>query len=546
MQPDELDILQKLGLIITVAAIFLIIGRLVRMPTIVVYLAAGLFLGPLTGWVGIDESISLISELGIVLLLFLVGLELSFEKIKDIGKVAVVAGVGQVLFTALGGWIICVLLGFSLTEALFLATALTFSSTVVVVKLLDFKGELNTLYGRIAVGIFLVQDIVVIFILTFLAGIGGTDGGDQNIWMGLLMAFGGMTALLLVCLFASKYLLPKPFAWAARSPDTILIWALCWCFGMVLIAEKMHLSVEIGSFLAGIALAQLPYSGDLKRRLHPLMNLFVAVFFVSLGIKMDFGDAAVHWDTALILSLFVLVGNPLIFIVIIYRMGYAARTAFFTSVTVAQISEFSFIFVTMGVTAGLVDSSILSITAVVGLITIALSSYMILYSEQLYRWCSRLGLLALLKRKEEPQRDSSAITYEKHWVIIGMNTLGRLLVERLSEKGERVLAVDVDPVKLEKVRPQANTLLGNVEYESVVNEAGIPHAKGVVSALQIEDTNHLLAYRCRIGHVPFAVHAFDPDLVDELLELGADYLMTPVIDGIQAQSEILKEKGAVN
>jgi len=268
MEVFNLVLIDSLGLIVVTAALFALAGRVIRLPSIIVYIAAGLFLGPFTGLLEVDKSLDLIAHVGIALLLFLVGLELSLDKIRDVGRVAVAAGIGQVVFTALGGFGLCLLLGFSVMESVFLSVALTFSSTVVVVKLLDQMGDLDALYGRIAVGIFLVQDLVVIVALTFLAGLGEgealTFGG---VAAGLGKAFGGMAVLLVVVLVASRFLLPRPFAWAARSPDTIFIWALFWCFLVVALADWFALSLEIGAFLAGLALAQLPYNDDLGRRL---------------------------------------------------------------------------------------------------------------------------------------------------------------------------------------------------------------------------------------------------------------------------------------
>lgn len=201
------------------------------MPSIVAYLLAGLFLGPMTGLISVSDALDLMAEFGIALLLFLVGLELSFSRIRDVGPVAIVAGLGQVIFTAVIGYIVCMLIGFSVIESIFLSMGLTFSSTVVVVKLLDQKRELNALYGRIAVGIFLVQDLVVIVALTFLAGL---THGDELVWRevrgGLGWSFGGMFLLLIAMVLSARYVLPKPFAWAARQPDILFVWSLSWCF----------------------------------------------------------------------------------------------------------------------------------------------------------------------------------------------------------------------------------------------------------------------------------------------------------------------------
>ncbi len=544
------EFFQSLGIIVVAAAVLVMVGRLVRMPAIVVYLLAGILIGPALGWVEMSPALTLISETGIALLLFLVGLELSFSKIRDVGKVAVAAGIGQVVFTAAGGYLLCWVLGFPVMEAVFLATALTFSSTVVVVKLLDEKGELNSLYGRIAVGIFLVQDLVVILILTFLAGMtGGEDLDAAKVATGLGKAFGGMTLLLALSLLASRYLLPRPFAWAARSPDVLLIWAISWCFLLVLAAHAFGLSLEVGAFLAGLSLAQLPYNDDLRRRVHPLMNLFIAVFFVSLGVRMDASGAAANWWPTLVLALFVLIGNPLIFMIIITRMGYSRRTSFLTSVTVAQISEFSFIFAGMGMSRGLIGAEILSITALIGVVTIAMSSYMIIYNHPLHAFCERIGLLKwrIFKSSNDAEDADVAghgLDLSRHVIVVGMNSLGRKLVELLHERGETVLAVDTDPVKLEGL--PCHTLLGSVEFLSVLQEAGLERAKLLVSALRIEDANDLLAYRCQVADVPSALHVVDLSVVDNLLDLGSDYLMIPKVDGVKAQVKKLKEMGIIH
>jgi Kef-type K+ transport system membrane component KefB len=538
MDAPELNLLLNLGLIVITAAGFAFLGKCIRMPSIVAYILAGITLGPVFGLVELSHSLELISKVGIALLLFLVGLELSFEKIRDVGKVAVVAGLGQVVFTALGGLVLCLGLGFDLIPALFLSIALTFSSTVVVVKLLDQKGELGRLYGRIAVGIFLVQDLVVIAVLTLLTGL--QVGGSFElgaVLVGLAKATGGMLILLAVTLLASRYILPKPFAWAARSQDTSFIWALFWCFLVTALAGAMGLSVEVGAFLAGIALAQLPYNDDLHRRLHPLMNFFVAIFFVTLGVQMNLGAAQEYWVSAVVLSLFVIIGNPLIFLIIITRMGYSELTAFRTSVTVAQISEFSFVFAAMGLAAGLIGEGILSIVAVVGIVTIASSAYMIIYTEPLYRFCKRFGLLRIFRAKQEVEAEEAS-ERKGHVIVVGMNALGRAIVKQLDARGERLLAIDTDPKKLEGLGA-AETMIGNVEYESVVEEIGLRRARLVVSALQIEDTNHLLAYRCRSAGVPCAIHAFDISVVEDLLELDTSYMFMPAVDGVREQVSIL-------
>ena len=541
----ENTLLLDLGLVVVGAAAFAFLGKLVRMPSIVAYIFAGILLGPVLGLVEIDHSLELIAEVGIALLLFLVGLELSLQKIKDLGGVGLSLGGLQVAFTAGGGFAVAWWMGFGAVESVFLAATVTFSSTVVVIKLLDQKGVTNRLFARISIALFLAQDIVVIVALTILSGLG--SGGSLELAVvakSLGLAFGGMLVLLLVSLLAARFVLPKPFAWAARSPDTVFIWALCWCFLVVWLAHSFHLSVEIGAFLAGIAIAQLPIHEDLHRRLHPLMTFFIAVFLVTLGIKMDLSGIAATLPAALLLSAFVLLVKPLIVFLILSRMRFSEYTAFQTAVATGQVSEFAFILLALGLSGGLIGPELASLGGLTGLITIGVSSYLIIYSEALYRLVRRSHLLSLFRAKQEPDHEVLG-KREKHIIVVGMNALGREIVKQLSLRGEQVMAVDTDPAKLQGLEG-AEILIGNVEYESVVEEIGMHEAKLVVSALQIEDANHLLAYRCRQMGVPCAIHAFDVSVVEDLLDLDTSYLMMPSVDGLIEQREILAREGLVN
>lgn len=541
----NIGFLESLGIISVCAAVLVALGRAIRMPAIVVYLLCGILLGPVLGWVKMEKGLELVSETGIALLLFLVGLELSIGKVKDVGKVALIAGFSQVGLTILLGFGLSIALGFGLMESTFLAMALTFSSTVVVVKLLEEKGELESLYGRIGVGVLLVQDLVVIMLLTFLAGMSSVgeamDAG--TIGIGLLKAFGGMAVLLTVALVASKYLLPRPFKWAARSPEVSLVWALSWCFLMVFGAHFFELSLEIGAFLAGMSLAQLPYNENLRRRVHPLMNFFVAVFFVTLGIRIDLGGALGQIWAALALSAFVLIGKPLMFMAILGVMGYGRKTAFLTGTTLAQTSEFSFILAGLAMSKGLIGGEIMLDSALVGVVTIAVSSYMIINGHGLYARVLRSGVLKM-KFLDGKASITDRIVHpgqhlEGHIIIVGMNTLGRELVRRLHDRGEKVLAVDTDPRKLENL--PGETLLGSVAYLSVLEQAGYQRAKLLISALQIEEVNDLLAYRCHSVKIRCAIHVIDLSVVDNLLDLETDYLMVSKVDGVKAQLTTLRE-----
>ncbi len=532
--------LGNLGLVVFTGAGFLLAARRFRVPPIVAYMAGGLLLGPVAGLLEVSESIDLIAEIGIALLLFLVGTELSVRKVRAVGRVAVLGGLLQVGATFLLGLGAGLATGYDLLASSFLGLALAFSSTVVVVKLLDARGELTSTHGRIAVGILLVQDVLVAVALTVLAGVaeGGTGAGAAV--RGLVMAAVGTLVLGVVAFAGARLALKRLFPWLVGTPEAAFVVSLAWCFLFIVGAELVHLSVELGAFLAGIAVAQVPRNEELQRRIHPLVSFFVAVFFVSLGVRMDPAAAWSSVPTVLALTLLAVVAKPLLVMVLVPRFGYGSRTGFAAGLTLGQISEFSVILVSAAVASGLAAESLLSVVGAVAILSIGVSAVAVPATERVRAWAEGLGLLDVFGRGPEAE-ETPAPPLRGHVVVVGMNTLGRTIVQRLAEAGETVLAVDTDPNKLDRV--SVPTLTGSIESPAVFEEAGVPQARLVVSALQIEDTNALLTYRCRRLGVPVSIHAFDPALAHELTELGADHVMVSKAHGIREVAASIQRAG---
>lgn len=534
----EVDLLQSLGLIIVGAVICVVLLRQLNVPSIVAYIVAGLLLGPVFGLLDVTETLEIIAEFGIVLLLFLVGLELSIQTIKDIGKTAFVAGGVQMAVTAGGGGIIAYGFGLAPMETLVVAVAVMFSSTVIVIKLLETRGDLDETYGRIAVGVLLVQDLVVVIVLTLVAGLGGQEElalGD--IALGLGTALLGMALLGAGVTLATYYVLPRLMGWISRSPDGLFIWSLFWCFLVVEVSVLLNLSPEIGAFLAGIALAQLPFHNELRRRVHPLMNLFIVVFFVSLGVQMELREAVALWPLAVTLAAFVMIAKPLLFFWTLPRLGHTERTSFLTGMTLAQISEFSLIFGALALSAGLIDSVILSLITLVGLLTFGLSSFLIIFNKRIYERVQPFHPLRLFGAVQAPARVKDE-GYSGHIVIVGMNTMGVQLVPALRARGHTVVAVDTDRAKLEDVGPP--TVHGDATNEEVRHDAGIPQAKLLISTLQIEEPNNLLSAVARKYDVPSSIHAFDPSTIEDLQALDVDYIIRSKRDGINSIRDYLQ------
>jgi Kef-type K+ transport system membrane component KefB len=273
------------------------------------------------------------------------------------------------------------------------------------------------------------------------------------------------------------------------------------------------------------------------------MNLFIAVFLVSLGINMEVHPDRVDWAAAVLLALFVTVAKPLLLITVISRMGYSLRSAFSTGITLSQISEFSFILVALGMSAGYVGPELLAIVGATGLVSFGVSSWLFNQRPLLFRLSQSAGLLRPFTGVPEAFADVAPRQLSGHVIVIGMNTLGREIVQRLHQLGETVLAIDTDGTKLESL--PCETMLGSVEYLSLLLEAGLPRAKLVVSALMVEEENDLLAFRCSYFGVPSSIHAIDVSVIDNLLKANTTYLMLPKVDGIKWQTRELKKLGFI-
>ncbi|MDP2172021.1 MAG: cation:proton antiporter, partial [Rhodocyclaceae bacterium] len=358
-----------------------------RQPVLIAYIVIGIAAGPaLLGVVTAHDQIDLLAQVGVTVLLFVVGLKLDLQHIRHIGPVALATGLGQLAFTIVIGFLLILAMGRGWVEALYVAVALTFSSTIIIVKLLSDKREIDSLHGRIAVGFLIVQDLAVVIAMMVMSALRG-EGGDSG--EGALLPLVGSLALrigvaLVGMYLLMRYVLPKVVDRMAQSQELLLIFAIAWGTSLAALGEWAGFSKEAGAFLAGFSLASTHYRDAINARLTGIRDFLLLFFFIDLGAKLDFSTLGGEVWPAIALSLFVLIGNPLIVMAIMGWMGYRKRTGFMAGLTVAQISEFSIIFVAMGIGLGHVGQDALGLTTLVGLITITLSTYMILYAQPLF------------------------------------------------------------------------------------------------------------------------------------------------------------------
>lgn len=427
-----------------------------RQPVLIAYIVIGIVAGPaVLGVVTAHDQIDLLAQVGVTVLLFVVGLKLDLQHIRHIGLVALATGLGQLTFTIVIGFLIILAMGKGWMEALYVAVALTFSSTIIIVKLLSDKREIDSLHGRIAVGFLIVQDLAVVIAMMVMSTLRGDGGEGSLLTLASSLAWRiGMAAAGLYLLM--RYLLPKVVDRMAQSQELLLIFAIAWGTGLAALGEWAGFSKEAGAFLAGFSLASTQYRDAINARLTGIRDFLLLFFFIDLGAKLDFSTLGGEVWPAVVLSLFVLIGNPLIVMAIMGYMGYRKRTGFLCGLTVAQISEFSIIFVAMGISLGHVDNGTLGLTTLVGLITIALSTYMILYSHPLYE---KLGPWLGVFERKRPRRELAVAT-ERHdlreadVIVFGLGRYGSRLALGLKEAELKVLGVEFDPEVARVLRRQ--------------------------------------------------------------------------------------------
>jgi Kef-type K+ transport system membrane component KefB len=441
------SVFAEFALLLLMSAAAGAIALLLRQPVLIAYIVIGIVAGPaVLGLVTAHEQIDLLAQVGVAVLLFVVGLKLDLQHVRHIGPVALATGLGQLAFTIVIGFLIILGLGRDWVEALYVAVALTFSSTIIIVKLLSDKREIDSLHGRIAVGFLIVQDLAVVVAMMAMSAM-RSEAGDGSLLdvagaLALRISLAGVALYLLM-----RHVLPRIVERMARSQELLLIFAIAWGTSLAALGEWAGFSKEAGAFLAGFSLASTHYRDAINARLTGIRDFLLLFFFIDLGSKLDFSTLGDEVVPAAILSLFVLVGNPLIVLAIMGYMGYRKRTGFLCGLTVAQISEFSIIFVAMGISLGHVGAGALGLTTLVGLVTIAVSTYMILYSHPLYeKLAPWLGVF----ERRHPHREASgtAESHEKRQydvIVFGLGRYGGRLALGLKEAGLAVLGVEFDP-----------------------------------------------------------------------------------------------------
>ncbi|MFA7254254.1 MAG: cation:proton antiporter family protein [Patescibacteria group bacterium] len=534
-----MDIFIGISLTIVVATIIAGVLQKLRQPLIIGHILTGLLIGSFVLRTnGLKEALEIFSQFGVAILLFIIGLSLRPKILREVGKISLITGIGQVVFTSLFGFLISRLLGYEVITSLYIAVALTFSSTIIILKLLSDKRDLDKLYGKISVGFLLVQDLIAALILIFISSI--SQGGDFSEKVILLAV--KAAAIVLTLLFIGRYLLPKLSTFFAKSQEFLFLFSIAWGLGLASLFHYIGFSIEIGALIAGVALASSPYSLEISSKLKPLRDFFIILFFILLGSQLVIQDFASYIFPASILTAFILIGNPLIVLVLMGMFGYSKKIGFMAGLTVAQISEFSLILVILGIKVGHLNSSILPLVTIVGLLTITASTYMIIYSGKIYPHMSRF--LSLFERKK---KNKLPITQEPcDIILLGCNRLGHDFVEAFQSNKDNFLVVDFDPDMVKRLTDLGvKCIYGDASDGDLLDEIGLGKAKMIISTVSDYETNLFILSKVHEvnKHAIIIVVSHEAEEAIELYKKGSTYVITPHFLGGKYASLMISKYG---
>lgn len=526
---------------ITVTTAFFI--RMLKQPLVVAYILAGIFAGPvfLNVISGNEDFFSAFAQFGIVLLLFVVGLSFNLTHLRFVGRDIFVGGTFQFLITSVLGLAILKLLGFTWLSALFIAIAITFSSTIIIVKLLSDKKDLETVYGRYIVGLLVIQDLIAIAILIFLTTFANAEFSlSQSILLTVIK--GGFLGIgvYLVAHHLLPFIMPK----VAKSNELLFIFTIAWCFGIASLVFTAGFGIEIGAVIAGMTLGASPFQSEIMARIKPLRDFFIVLFFIVLGSQLEFGGALNALIPGILLSLFVLIVEPIILYIVMRSLKYTRRNAFLVALSAAQVSEFAFILAFKGKELGYVGINEFQILTIVALVTITISSYFMEFNETLYKkmlpFFNRFGK-DKMQEKQFPASEKKQ--YEAY--IFGYHRMGWKICEALRVRGVDFVVIDFNPHAIEKLRRQGiPCYFGDISDIEFLSELPLHKAQMIVSTIPNAEDQLVLIHhvRSRSQKTLIIANLSHQDYLDELYRAGANFVLMPHFLGGNWMSDILQKK----
>lgn len=537
------NIFIQLAIILSLSSILGFFTKRLNIPLLIAYLLGGLVLS-ITAFIDVTKSSALtfLPDIGIAFVLFLVGMELDLREIRSFGRQILIAGILQVIISSTLGTFIAQSFNFPLRESILLGIGLSFSSTILVVKILLDKNNLSSLYGKLSLGVLLLEDLLAVLILLAMT----SSNSILNLGLSAtlpLLSFGLKVILLFgLTVILSHFVLPVIFRAVSEVGELLFLSSLAWCFAFITLAQMMGFSVMIGAFLAGVALASSPYHFQIQGKVKPMRDFFTTLFFVYLGTRVDFGQILPNLPVILIFSAYAVVIKPLIFLVLFGMFGFRKHTMFHTAVNLSQVSEFSLIILLIGLKMGLTSPGALTVIAFSSLLSMIASSLMISNARKLYQLI--LSLVAFFERKTQlALPNTSGEEFKDHVVLIGSHQVGEEVILYLQKEKVPLMVLDYNPYQVEILaKKNIPVIFGDMGDVEVLEALGLENCRLVISTVPDVDDNKLLIedLRSRSAHIPIIVRSDSIKDAKSLYKFGASFVYVPDIVSGEFLVEMLK------
>lgn len=533
----ESNIFINLSIVVFIAVSISYIMNLLKQPLIIGYIITWVILS-LSGIIGGGTEMKIFSEIGIAILLFMVWLNLNPNILKEVGKVSIFTGIWQVIFTTIIGIITCQILGFDIVTSLYIAIAISFSSTIVIMKLLSDKWDLSSLYGKISIGFLITQDIIAMLILMIIS-FSVTDGSIQKIVGEILIKWVWLVGGIILI---STYILPKLMKKIAKSQELLELFAIWRCLLLASLFYLAGFSIEIWALIAWITLSTSPFKFEITSKTKSLRDFFIVIFFVLFGTHMTLDNIWIYIIPIIVLSIIILIGNPAIVMYIMWRLGYTKRVAFNAGLTVAQISEFSFIVVILWASIWHVSNEILSMISIIWLITISWSTYFILYSGKIYNFIS--PYLSIFERRNlrKVQNISTLNWYEV--ILFGYDPINFETINLLENKNKDFLIIEYNPETIKYLQERnINAIYADGWDIESLEEILSPRTKMIICSSRELQTNIVILKKAK-SIEPKCIVINTANTIQEaikLYEIWADYVIIPHLIGWLHISSLIQE-----
>lgn len=473
------------AIILVAMAVSGIIAARLRQPLLVGYIIAGLVIGPVG--IGLVESttlVSTLSEMGLAFLLFLIGLEMDITSFRPLFKTILTISLPLMVVLSSIGFITGIILGFPALGAVIIGIAVMYNSTAVIVKMLTDRHEETSIEGRIDMGVLLFEDIIVILIMALMTVEAASQIAFIYEAIGILVAF---FIIVIGAIQIGKRIAPPIIESVAGRPEALLIVGLAWCFSAMAVTDLSGLSIEIGAFIAGVSLAQLPYTNELQEDVRPLMNLFMALFFLNFALELSTSDITGLILPAIVFGIVRMISSFVIIYSIMRRLSYSTRRSFKTAIFMIQTSEFALILGAVAATYGYVTTEIIGFLSIVTLFTMSLSSYIIMHQETVYDVFTRV--FGSSSGSEKDQDDGP----EEPVILIGATPVAKTIASSLADDDRHIVIVDNDPARIEELEDTRwDVVFGNIHHSELREEIGFETATAIISMIEDYDLTETL------------------------------------------------------